>query len=181
MNKSIALLLAAVLALGIYVGAGPWITVHAIRDAIEANDSAALSDQVDFPALRASLKRQLADRLVRAAGAELQSSALGAFGISLATGASSMAVDATVNPLGLAALLQGRAVWRQVGNDFVPPDPGVPPQRPFHDARYRYESPSRFTATVHDEDGRPLVFILTRQGLHWRLTDIRLANGSLAR
>lgn len=174
MNKWIALLLAAILALGAYVVAGPWITVHAIRDAIEASDSAALSERVDFPALRASLKRQLADRLVRAAGPELQSSALAALGIHLATGASSMAVDATVNPLGLAALLQGRAVWRQVGNDFVPPDPDVQAQRPFHDARYRYESPSRFTATVHDEEGRPMVLIFTRQGLHWRLADIRL-------
>jgi hypothetical protein len=174
MNKWIALLLAALLALGTYVAAGPWITVHAIRDAIEANDSAAISEQVDFPALRASLKRQLADRVVRTAGAEVQSNALGALGISLVTGATSMAVDATVNPLGLAALVQGRAVWRQVGNDFAPPDPAAPTQRPFHDARYRYESPSRFTATIHDDDGRPLVFLLTRQGLHWRLTDVRL-------
>jgi Protein of unknown function (DUF2939). len=175
MNKSVALLLAALLAVGAYVAAGPWITVHAIRDAIEANDSAALSERVDFPALRSSLKRQLADRLIRAAGPELQSNALAALGIGIATGASSMAVDATVNPLGLAALMQGRAIWRQVGDDFVPPDPAVPAQRPFQDARYQYESPSRFTATVHGEDGRPLVFILTRQGLHWRLTDIRLA------
>lgn len=174
MNKWIALLLAALLAVAAYAAAGPWRTVHAIRDAIEANDSAAISEQVDFPALRASLKRQLADRLVRAAGAEVQSNALGAFGIALATGASSMAVDATVNPLGLAALVQGRAVWRQIGNDFAPPDPGVPAQRPFHDARYRYESPSRFSVTVRDEAGRPLAFILTRRGLDWRLTDVRL-------
>lgn len=174
MGKLIALLLAVLLALVAWVGTGPWRTVHAIRDAIETNDSAAIAEQVDFPALRASLKRQLADRLVRAAGAEAQSSAIGALGIALATGASSMAVDATVNPLGLAALLQGRAVWRQVGGDFAPPDPSAPVQRPFHDASYRYESPSRFTATVHDKDGRPMVFILTRQGMDWRLTDIRL-------
>jgi hypothetical protein len=174
MKKWTILLLVALLAIGAWVAAGPWRTVHAIRAAIEADDSAALSAQVDFPALRASLKRQLADRLVRAAGAELQSNALGAFGITLAIGASSMAVDATVNPLGLAAMVQGRAVWRQVGRDFAPPDPAATTQRPFHDARYRYESPSRFTATVRDEQGRPLVFILTRQGLAWRLTDIRL-------
>jgi hypothetical protein len=148
--------------------------MHAIRDAIVADDAAALSEQVDFPALRASLKRQLADRLVRAAGPELQSSALAAIGINLATGASSMAVDATVNPLGLAALLQGRAIWRQVGNDFAPPDPDVRAQRPLDDAHCRYESTSRFTATVRGEDGRPLVLVLSRQGLRWRLTDLRL-------
>jgi hypothetical protein len=174
MKKWITLLLVALLGLGAYVAAGPWRTVHAIRDAIEAGDSAALSGEVDFPALRASLKRQLADRLVRAAGPELQSNALGALGLTLATGASSMAVDATVNPLGLAAMLQGRAVWRQVGRDFAPPDPQATAQRPFDDARYRYESPSGFTACVRDEHGRRLVFIFTRHGLAWRLTYIRL-------
>lgn len=174
MKKWIALLLVALLALGAYGVAGPWITVHAIRDAIEADDSAALSEQVDFPALRTSLKRQLADRLVRAAGPGVQSNAFGALGITLATGASSMAVDATVNPFGLAALVQGRAIWHQVGRDFAPPDPAATKRRPFQDAHYRYESPSRFSVTVRDESGAPLVFILTRQGLSWRLTDVRL-------
>ena len=31
-----------------------------------------------------------------------------------------------------------------------------------------------FTATVQDGDGDPIVFVITRQGLRWRLTDIRL-------
>jgi hypothetical protein len=27
---------------------------------------------------------------------------------------------------------------------------------------------------VHDDSGRPLVFVLTRDGLRWKLSDIRL-------
>jgi hypothetical protein len=42
------------------------------------------------------------------------------------------------------------------------------------DAQYRYESLSRFTATVHDDQGRPVVFVMTRHRLRWRLSDIRL-------
>ena len=38
----------------------------------------------------------------------------------------------------------------------------------------RYESPSRFTATVLDEDGKPMVFVFKRNGLRWKLADIRL-------
>src|SRR3546814_5083931 len=95
MNKWIALVLAALIALVAWVAAGPWLAIDAVGDAIQANDSDALAERVDFPALRASLKRQLADRVVRAAGSEVQSSALGAFGLTIATGATSLAVDAT--------------------------------------------------------------------------------------
>ena len=174
MKTLLALLLVTALALAGYVAAGPYLTIHAIRDAVASSDAAALSEQVDFPKLRASIKRQLSDRLVRDAGADLQSSLLGAIGIRLATGASSMVVDATVSPLGLTALMQGRAVWEQARNDFAPPDPGVAPARPLDDAEYRYESLSRFSASIHDEQGREIVFILNRSGLKWRLADIRL-------
>ena len=170
----VAVLAAACLALVAWVAAGPWLAINSIEKALQANDADALSEQVDFPALRASLKRQLADRVVRAAGAEVQASALGALGLGLATGATSMAVDATVHPLGLAALLEGRAVWRQVGNDVAPDDPDAPPAQPFDEASYRYESLSRFTATLQDEDGGDLVVVLSRQGMRWRLTDVRL-------
>ena len=51
-----------------YVAVGPYLTVRAIRIAVKEQDAAALSRQVDFPALRASLKAQLDDRLLRKAG-----------------------------------------------------------------------------------------------------------------
>lgn len=170
----IAVLLAAILVLAGWLAAGPWLAIRAIDDAIRANDAQALARQVDFPPLRASLKRQLADRVVRAAGPDVQASALGSFGLRMAAGATSLAVDATVNPMGLAALLEGRAVWRQVGNDFAPPDPDAATPRTFEGATCRYESLSRFTATLPDEDGRELVVVLERQGLRWRLVDVRL-------
>jgi hypothetical protein len=174
MKKLVLLLGAVAIALLAWIAAGPWLTVDAIKDALRTQDSSALSERVDFPALRTSLKRQLADRLVRGAGAEVQSSALGAIGLRMATGASSMAVDATVNPAGLAALMEGRAIWRKVGDDFAPPAGDDTSREPLRDASDRYESPSRFSITVHDASGGPLVFILTRQGLRWRLPDVRL-------
>lgn len=174
MKKLVAIVVGVVLLLAGWVAAGPWLTVNAIKDALRNQDSTALAEQVDFPALRTSLKHQLADRLVRDAGAEMQSSVLGAVGLRMATGATSLAVDATVNPAGLAALMEGRAIWRQVGDDFAPPAPGDTGREPLRDARYRYLSPSRFSITVQDASGAPLAFILTRQGLRWRLTDVRL-------
>src|SRR5690606_25011472 len=96
----IAVLLVAVLVLAGWVVAGPWLASRALDAAIRSNDAPALGRQVDFPVLRANLKRQLAARVVRAAGPDVQASALGAFGLGLATGATSLAVDAAVNPVG---------------------------------------------------------------------------------
>lgn len=175
MKRWIVLAAVLLLALGVYVGAGPYLTVRAIREAVKTQDAAALSKQVDFPALRASLKLQLNDRLVREAGPDLQSNLLGALGLSLAGGLIGGAVDTMVTPVGLGALMEGRKVWKRVDDGLSSPDTatGQPPE-PLHDARYRYESPSRFTATIQDESGRPLVFVMTRSSLRWRLSDIRL-------
>lgn len=180
MKKWIALagLLLALL-LG-YVAAGPYLTVRAIRGAIADQDATALSRQVDFPALRASLKAQLGDRLVRAAGIDAQSGMLGAIGLGLAGGLVNGAVETLVTPVGLGALMEGRKVWNRVGDGLAhpdaidPADAGAPPAQPLRGARYRYESMSRFTATVDDGQGRPIVFVMTRHGLRWKLSDIQL-------
>ncbi|MEO6264027.1 MAG: DUF2939 domain-containing protein [Luteimonas sp.] len=174
MKKWIALVLVLLLALGTYVAVGPYLTVRAIRIAVKEQDAAALSKQVDFPALRTSLKAQLTDRLVREAGPDLQSNPFAAFGLSIAGGVIGGAVDTMVTPMGLGAMMEGRKVWKRVDDGFSRADADTPAPEPLHDAVYRYESLSRFTATVDDEDGRPIVFVLTRGGLRWELSDIRL-------
>lgn len=166
--------LAITVALGVYVIAGPYLTINAIRAAVKQQDAMALSRQVDFPALRTSLKIQLGDRLVRKAGPEWQSSALGTFGLSVANGLLGGSVDAMVTPIGLATLMEGRKTWKRFEDGLSSTDAAVPAPEPLHDARYRYESPSRFTATVLDDEGRPVVFVISRNGLRWKLSDIRL-------
>lgn len=162
-----------------YVAAGPHLTVRAIRSAIVEQDAAALSRQVDFPALRASLKAQLSDRLVRTVGIDAQQGMLGAIGTAVAGGLVNGTVELMVTPAGLGALMEGRKIWRRIGTgiaqpDVLDPSEAAPQQQPLQDAEYRYESVSRFTATVRDGEGRPIVFVLTRDGLRWRLSDIRL-------
>lgn len=171
-----ALLAAALLALGAYVASGPWRTVHGIREAVVAQDARALSRHVDFPALRTSLKAQLNDHLVREAGIDAQSGLFGALALRVVGGLVDAAVETMVTPLGLGAVMEGRKVWTNVIRDSVgaPPPPAT---EPLSEPEYRIESLSRVTATVPDEQGRPVVFVLTRQGLTWRLTDVRLPLG----
>nr|MDQ3057147.1 DUF2939 domain-containing protein [Pseudomonadota bacterium] len=136
MKKWISLVLAALVALAGYVVAGPYLTVRAIRDAVRSGDHAALAEQVDFPALRASMKAQLSDRLIREAGADMQSSPFGALALTVASGAINAAVEVMVNPAGLGALMEGRQVWRNVSGGMEP-QPQATSSQPLQDASYR--------------------------------------------
>lgn len=153
---------------------GPYRTLAAIRAAIVENDAAALAGHVDFPALRASLKAQLEDRLARRFGEQANESLFGQVALGVAGVAVDGAVEVMVTPLGLGALMQGRDMWRGAREAFDPPAPGAVTPVPLQDPEHRFESLSRFTATVPDDAGRPVVFVLTRDGLRWRLSDIRL-------
>ncbi len=179
MKRWLVLILVGMLALTGYVGSGPYRAMRAIRIAVQAQDAAALSRQVDFPSVRASLKAQLSDRLVRKAGPGLQSSVFAALGLRLADSLISPAVDTMVTPLGLGAIMEGRREWAHASSGFAPPDPSAQPDDPLRGVVYRYESPSRFTATIRDVQGKATVFVVTRSGLDWRLSDIRLPSLAL--
>ena len=176
MKKWIALALVLLLALGGYVAAGPYLAIHGIRQALAEQNTAKLAQYVDFPALRVNLRAQLEDQLARRAGEDAQSNVFGAFALSMANSVLGAGVDALVTPAAVAAMLQGRTVWKRAlgdtanGDTYGPPRPADPLKQAEHD----FESPSRFTATVHDDAGTPTVFVFTRQGLQWKLTDIRL-------
>ena len=178
MKKSlvIGLLLAAVLGLAAYVAAGPYLAIHGIRTALAEQDTGRLQKHVDFAALRVNLRAQVEDALARRAGTDVASSLFGAAALSIANSLLGRGVDTLVTPMGIAAVLEGRATWKRAVGETVGGDTYAPavPADPLKEATHRYESLSRFTATIHDADGDPLVFVFTRQGLRWRLTDIRL-------
>lgn len=176
MRKVVVVLVLLLLGLLGWTAAGPYLAIRGISQAIEQRDTGRLERHVDFPTLRMNLKAQLADQVVRRAGVDAQSSMFGAVAISLAGNLAGAGVDAMVTPTGIAALLQGHALWKRASGQTIGGDSYAPtePAQPLKDASHRFESLSRFTATVHSDDGQPLVFVLDRQGLQWRLTDIRL-------
>lgn len=176
MKKWIALLLAVVLALGAYVVAGPYLAINGIRQALAEQDTGKLERHVDFPALRVSLKAQVEDQLARRAGDQVGGNFFGALALSVAGNFAGSAVDTMVTPLGVGAMLQGRSLWKKSLGQTADGDRygQAVPADPLRQAVRRYESPSRFTATVRDEDGKPMVFVFKRQGLRWKLADIRL-------
>lgn len=179
MKKWLWLAVVVLIALLAYVAAGPFLTVRAIREAVKMGDAAKLERQVDFPALRSSFKAQLADHLAREASTRLDDGPLATFGIGLANSLMATAIDGLITPTGISAMLEGRRVWDRVNNEpFSPPNEESPAaaSRPqvLQNPDYGYESLSRFTATVTDQQGRPVVFVLTRHGLDWKLSEILL-------
>ena len=175
MKKWIALTVVLLLALGAYVVAGPYLAINGIRTALIEQDTGRLERHVDFPALRVSIKAQMQDKLARRTG-DMQSNIAGAFALSIANNFVGSGVDAMVTPLGIGALLQGRSLWKKTLGETVDGDSysKAVPVDPLKQAVRRYESPSRFTATVMDEDGQPMVFVFKRNGLRWKLADLRL-------
>ena len=175
MKKYLALLVVLLLALGGYVVAGPYLAINGIRTALAEQDTDKLERHVDFPALRVSLKAQVEDKLARRTG-DFQSNLAGAFVLSIANNFIGSGVDAVVTPTGIGALLQGRSLWKKSLGETMDGDAygKAIPMDPLKQAKQRYESASRFTATVLDEDGKPMVFVFTRHGLRWKLTDVRL-------
>ena len=133
MKKWLALPLIALLLLLGWLAAGPFITVNAIREAIQAQDSATLSRHVDFPLLRQSLRAQVEDYLARRAGADMQSHPLGAIALGLANSAAGGAVDAIATPAGIGAVLEGRGLLHRISGGGIRGDDSYahqPPARP---------------------------------------------------
>ena len=181
MNKNakrlLILIILVVLALAGWIAAGPYLAIRGIQRAMEARDVSGLERHVDYPTLRSNLRAHLEDRIAREIGRRYGAQVGGGMMGGVAGMLSDSAVDAMVSPAGIAILLQGHALkQRATGN--VDPNGGVTaapiPYDPMKDARTRFESPSRFVATVNSAEGKPIDFIFERQGLRWRLTDVGL-------
>lgn len=174
------LLVVAVVLLALLIGAwaaGPFLAVHNIRKAVEAQDTAALSEHIDFPALRRSFKQQLDDQLVRRAGADVQANPFGAVALRMAGSLTDGVVDMLATPAGLGALIEGRGLLDRLSREGIQSEStaqGAGNEDPLDGARYCFQSPSRFTITLHPDSEQPLLVGMTREGLRWRVTDIRL-------
>ena len=177
MKKLLWLTITTLLSLLVFVATGPFLTLRSLERAAADNRIIPIVWLVDFPTLRSSLKAQLNDRVVRTAGIDVQASLLGQLGLRASGAIVDSTVEALVNPVGIAGLMQGRKTWvamlgvpASVDKDATPASTASA----LDSAQFRYETLSRFTATLKHDDGTQTVFVLTRSGVFWRLSDIRL-------
>jgi Protein of unknown function (DUF2939) len=155
------LVMIGVVALLVY-GASPYFSFWRFTAAVRSRDAAAVSARVDFPAVRASLKRQLVARFANKPSSHKRWSNLGPTLIDAI-------VDAYVTPQGIAELLSNPEALKN-----------LKAPREFHFQLGKNENLSKvkyafFTGPrsfVVDHDGIKLWFHFTGSG--WQLHDLDL-------
>lgn len=114
------IVIVVIAALG-FAYASPYLALNNLKRAADARDTQTVNQYVDFPALRESLKQQVAGLLTRRLDAHSNGNPLAAIGAMIGVVLIGPLVDAYATPDGVAALLNG-----------MPPrgDPGERPPAP---------------------------------------------------
>ena len=143
-------------------GASPYFSFWRFTAAVQSRDAAAISARVDFPAVRASLKRQLVERFANKTTSHKR-------WINLGPSLIDAIIDAYVTPDGIAALLSNPEALKSLKKP-----------RDFHFEFGKNENLSKvqyafFTGPrsfVVDRDGIKLGFHFTASG--WQLHELDL-------
>lgn len=160
----------AILVIG-YIAGAPYLTVYQMRSAAEARDGEALSEYIEFPSVRQSLKDQMNVMFAKemAKDKEMQDNPFAAMGAAFAGMMVDKVVDAYVTPAGITQLMAGEKPNTGGGNG----DSSDRKNKPFSNASMSYANADKFVVTVQDEDGGEGKFVLRRRGLvGWKLTEI---------
>jgi hypothetical protein len=169
---------------GAYV-AMPWYSAQQIVQAARSDDTEKLASYIDFPSLRGNLKTHLQQRLRDSLGDSLPQELGGLFtaGTDLFIGP---LLEQWITPEGIRDLLQGRRDLQQLEERVYGERSGQRQTEPAvgENAKDRRQSWRlqnwHFTDLNHvaadcgEGDTAQLRLILQRQGLRWRLVDIRL-------
>lgn len=161
-------------AVALVVGGGwfwvsPILAMHALIVSARAGDRDALADEVDFSAVRESLKSQMKAAMVgKLAGDKAESGGFAALGALFAMTLADTAIDAVVSPDGIKSLVAAG----KLQDPGRPPDPGTDPTPRWVIERRGID---RFLARpVAKDNDRPPTLVFKRVGLSWRLIDIVL-------
>ncbi|WP_175961496.1 DUF2939 domain-containing protein [Burkholderia pyrrocinia] len=137
----IAVLAVAVIAAIGYAYASPYVALGRLKSAIDSRDAQAISEYVDFPSLRISLKQQVTEELMRRIDAVKKENPLAVIGALIGSALIGPMVDAYATPEGVAALMSGLPPrgnpgerppeWSNLPQGNAPADtPAAPPVNP---------------------------------------------------
>ncbi|NIA55230.1 DUF2939 domain-containing protein [Massilia sp. TW-1] len=180
MNRIRTLAAATLLAIAATSAASPWWTLHRLQAAVARHDADAVAAQVDFPALRASVKEQafaaMGGKAGEAAGGRDGANPFAAFGRKMAMAVVDPLVDAAVSPEGVATMVEhGRiGIGRPAPAADTSDTSDSAPARDKPRYALAYRGLNSFAVTARDGGS----FIFRRDGLWtWKLAGIDLARG----
>jgi len=172
MNKPAVFVGSIIVALVGYAAVGPLITIYQIKSAVEQQNSEKLSEYVDFPTLRTNLKEQLNSELMKKAATDSKDKPFRALGLALSPKLVEIIVDSFVTPSGISNLMAGKKPQQPVKEQQAQESGGRKRWEPFKNSRYTYDSSSKFSVWVKDDKGEEIRFVLTRDVLSWKLSNI---------
>jgi hypothetical protein len=146
-------------------GASPYFSFWRFTVAMRSSDSAAIASRVDFPAVRASLKKQLIARFASGTAGHKRWATLGPTLIDAI-------VDAYATPDGIAALLSNPGALK---NLQTPQQFRFSSGKPEDWSKIKYAFFTGPRSFVVDREGIKLRFRFT--GLGWQLNDLDLGLG----
>lgn len=155
-----------------YLTLAPYRTMKNFGEALAARDSVAISDCVDFPKLRDSVKGQFEKNVSARSKSLFADDPIASLAAGLATNLSDSVVDSLVTPQGLEKLLAGERFMATVGGSAG--NPATLDPETLAKARYSYRSFSEFTVTLEPKPGVSVEILLERAGLNWKITGLRL-------
>lgn len=153
----------------IYVAAAPYITVYQLKSAAESRDGEALSERIDFPSVRQSLKDQINAMFMKEITKDgMKDNPFAALGAAFAGVMVDKMVDAFVTPAGITQLMSGEKPKTTEGEESA----SNSVRKPLSDASMSYESLDKFVVKVKGNSGEEGKFVLRRRGFGWKLTEI---------
>jgi hypothetical protein len=177
-NKKLtmALILAATICASIFFS--PYLTIHQLRNAVIDRDVTALSEHVDFPALKENIKLQLMEKMSEKLNApEMKNNPFAVIGQAFAYGIVNKIVDTIISPSGLITILNQAKVEPIHTGPVVVPNNNMEKSSTQPAAKFslQYQDWSTVTASPKANDGNTVDLIFKRSGLwSWKLTSIIL-------
>lgn len=165
-----------VLAIGVagYWWYSPILVLHRMQDAAARNDPDGISEHVDYPALRESLRGQYATSLAKHIG-QPADNPLSALGNMIGMAVVDQVVDTMARPEAIAAAMTTGRMRPQLAASA--PAPGEPRKKLEWDTQRK--GLDRMTAFPHDPgqpaDAKAPGFVFVRHGFaDWKLSEVRL-------
>jgi hypothetical protein len=177
MRKNVILLFVGLLTLvaGIGFYFTPHIAVYNMQKAAENMDAEALSNYVDYPSLRESLKANFNAMMAGEIAKSKNEGPFGAFGAALAAVLINPIIDALVTPESLAMLVKGKKP--QIGDTEKTRKTQSSSEEADTETSMSYEGLNRFIVMVKQKRSSedPVKFIYKRHGIiSWKLSALRM-------
>lgn len=181
------LIITAILAFVAYWFASPYWVSYQIEQAVKNNDAAKLSSYIDFEQLKQSLKTQL-EREMQQKLADNSNPQVEAFAQMFAGAFLDKMLDSMISPQGIQMMIQGKQAYEnnplmfetsqqssttamssadQTRDEVVQNEPNY---------SGAYDGLNRFVIAQDQPEGQKAGFVLTRDGMSWKMTEIVMPN-----